>query len=79
MYRSIIWAIEKSATIVSLNGLNEAYQFQNIRNVIHNFQTNLGWLLSSFGLGKKNWEKDRSGKVNSLNIPQHPRQKKVSL
>ena len=37
MYGSIVWATEKSATIVSLNGLNEVNQSDNIRNVVNNF------------------------------------------
>ena len=42
-YGSIVWATEKSATIVSSNGLNEVNQSDNIRNVVNSFfQTNLG-------------------------------------
>ena len=37
MYGSMVWAIEKSAAIIALNGLNEANQSHNIRNVINIF------------------------------------------
>ena len=48
MYGSIVWATEKSATIVSLNGLNEVNQSDNIRNVVNNFSNKFGVTIVQF-------------------------------
>ena len=48
MYGSIVWATEKSATIVSLNGLNEVNQSDNIRNVVNIFSNKFGGTIVHF-------------------------------
>ena len=61
MYGSIAWATENSAKIISLNGLNEVNQSDNIRNVINKFFKQIwGYYCPVLDLIRRTGEKNRS-------------------